>query len=88
MRLNQIAVSLPEARAVAHQHMLVRHRPSVGKRRAIWSALHLLGAGLFLLAMFTHLAQAEPTAAPDLITMGGVTFTISERPWPFDPHMH
>jgi hypothetical protein len=83
MRLAQIHART-EPNAIAASQRLARLAAGIGTRRAIWSALHLLGAGIFVLAMITRLAQA----APELVTTGGPTLTPSERPLPFDPHMH
>ena len=86
MRLSPIPVTLPETGAKARQPRFARPAPVPGRRRAIWSALHLLGAGLFLLAMITHLAQAHPTSAPSLSGTGAAASPEPERPLPSDPH--
>lgn len=62
----------------------------IGTRRALWSALHLLGAGLFVLAMITRLAQAHgpsDTALSPLADSPAI-FLNMERPLPSDPQLN
>ncbi|PWK59307.1 hypothetical protein [Roseicyclus mahoneyensis] len=86
MRLNPIPATLFTTATAAGQHALARPAAGIGRRRAIWSALHLLGAGLFVLAMITHLAQARPNSAPTPIGTGAAISPSPEWPSPSDPH--
>ncbi|MDG3040845.1 hypothetical protein [Roseicyclus marinus] len=86
MRLTPIPATLSQTAAEAAQPTLVGPALVIGRRRAIWSALHLLGAGLFVLAMITHLAQAQPNSAPSPAGTGAAQSPSSERPLPSDPH--
>jgi hypothetical protein len=62
---------------------------AMGNRRALWSVIHLLGAGLFVLAMITRMAQAHSLSdhATGPMADGPAIFLNMERPLPSDPHM-
>ena len=88
MRMIQIHADTPPGGKAATQHKLARLSHGIGTRRAIWSALHLLGAALFVLAMLTRLTQADTATALGQTALGANTFPNLERPLPSDPHMN
>ncbi|MEY3003475.1 MAG: hypothetical protein RLZZ491_651 [Pseudomonadota bacterium] len=61
-----------------------------GRRRAIWSAVHLVGAGLFVLAMISRMAPTDtiPDLAISPAVAGTEIFPNTERPLPSAPHMN
>ena len=88
MRMIQIHADIPTDGKAATQRKLVRLAAGIGMRRAIWSALHLLGAALFVLAMLTRLTKADTATALGQTALGANTFPNLERPLPSDPHMN
>ncbi|BDW84342.1 hypothetical protein [Roseicyclus marinus] len=86
MRLSQISDEHPQDGTTAGQPELARPLSAGLRRSRIWSVLHLLGAGLFVLAMITHLAQAQPDSAPSPTGAGAAQSPSSERALPSDPH--
>jgi hypothetical protein len=85
MRLIDTHGGFPKTGALAIQHWLGRFGSGVSIRRAIWSALHLLGAGIFVFAMLTQLVRAD---MPTTMGAGITTFPFSERPLPSDTTMN
>jgi hypothetical protein len=74
------------------QTPLARLYPSggIGAKRALWSMIHLFGAGVFLIAMLARMAQADiaPSFAPAFGAAGPAMFPNQERLLPSAPNLN